>query len=573
VLGLLLVAVHAQPALASDLAWGTSGTGNGQFGFLRGIAADASGNVYVADGRPCTLDSCPDTNDRVQKFSPNGAFLGIIGSHGTGDGQLRDPMGLAVDSGGNVYVVDFTNNRVQKFSPTGQYVTQWPSQAWDVAVNSSGHVLTAGNDGVLEFTAAGAPVRTISPDFASQVNVGPDDVVYALHGTGCQGCGTLAAYDSSGNPLGALITGGASAGQLNWPGAFTVAPDGEIFVVDMTSGADPEFWLKRFDATGHLLGELRLVNVQGTGFTRPSGIVASGDYLFMAGDLSQDGHHFGPPRVLRLDKARATADIAARPNPAYAGAPAALDARGSTALGPIVRYQWDLDGNGTFETDSGADATISHAFDAPPSEVVHVRVTSDNGAVDTDGVRVQVRTRPPAGIVGVSINGGDQFTNDPHVSLKPVWPAFTLRITASNDGGFANAQGFPVDESIPWTLNSSRPERLPKTIYARFDDSTQTFQDDIILDETAPTLTSAQIEPSSEARRLVVAKSGGRYVLRLHARDKVSGVAKVQWGRSKKHRGKWRRYHSKIELRSAHSVWVRVRDRARNRSKWRRAEL
>lgn len=36
---------------------------------------------------------------------------------GTGDGQFDLPEGVAVDTSGNLYVVDFTNDRVQKFGP------------------------------------------------------------------------------------------------------------------------------------------------------------------------------------------------------------------------------------------------------------------------------------------------------------------------------------------------------------------------------------------------------------------------------------------------------------------------
>jgi hypothetical protein len=42
-----------------------SGSGPGQFGFVRGLAVDKSGNVYVSDGG----------NGRVQKLSPAGAPL------------------------------------------------------------------------------------------------------------------------------------------------------------------------------------------------------------------------------------------------------------------------------------------------------------------------------------------------------------------------------------------------------------------------------------------------------------------------------------------------------------------
>ena len=39
---------------------------------------------------------------------------------------------------------------------------------------------------------------------------------------------------------------------------------------------------------------------------------------------------------------------------------------GSTySIGPIVDYAWDLDGNGSFETDTGTDPHASHVYPAP----------------------------------------------------------------------------------------------------------------------------------------------------------------------------------------------------------------
>ena len=56
-------------------------------------------------------------NYRIQKFSSSGVFLAKWGTEGSGDGQFKDPRGIAVDGSGNVYVADYSNNRIQKFAP------------------------------------------------------------------------------------------------------------------------------------------------------------------------------------------------------------------------------------------------------------------------------------------------------------------------------------------------------------------------------------------------------------------------------------------------------------------------
>jgi tripartite motif-containing protein 71 len=96
-------------------SWGSSGAGNGQFGSPLYLAVDHSGNVYVAD----------NGNNRIQKFSSNGTFITSWGGSGSGNGLFRGPGGIAVDSAGNVYVSDYDNNRVQKFDNTGKFIAAW----------------------------------------------------------------------------------------------------------------------------------------------------------------------------------------------------------------------------------------------------------------------------------------------------------------------------------------------------------------------------------------------------------------------------------------------------------------
>lgn len=78
-----------------------------------GLAFDASGNLYVADY----------SNHRIRVISPAGVvstFAGT-GSAGSSNGSalsatFRNPMGVAVDASGNVYVADRLNHMIRKIS-------------------------------------------------------------------------------------------------------------------------------------------------------------------------------------------------------------------------------------------------------------------------------------------------------------------------------------------------------------------------------------------------------------------------------------------------------------------------
>lgn len=99
-------------------AFGTAGTGDGQFEFPTDVAFDSSGNIWVVD----------QGNNRVEKFNSKGEYLYQFGSFGTGDGQFRGPQGLAIDASGNLWVSDNSDHRVQKFNSKGEYLLKFGSE-------------------------------------------------------------------------------------------------------------------------------------------------------------------------------------------------------------------------------------------------------------------------------------------------------------------------------------------------------------------------------------------------------------------------------------------------------------
>ena len=86
-----------------------------------------------------------------------------------------------------------------------------------------------------------------------------------------------------------------------------------------------------------------------------------------------------------------------------------------------------------------------------------------------------------------------------------------------------------------WTLDSSGSERLPDR-YVRFANPTtasaQTFTDDIILDQTPPTIGQATLlGEGTGSSAAAVAAAKRKFTVRLRARDNASGVGKAQVAR------------------------------------------
>src|SRR4029078_5347352 len=92
------------------------------------------------------------------------------------------------------------------------------------------------------------------------------------------------------------------------------------------------------------------------------------------------------------------------PNPVRAGNPATLDASASTDGVGITKYEWDFDGNGTFDLDTGTTAKTTQTYLTPGVQHVAVRLTDARGRTGTAVGDLTVTARPTGSLpFGVSI--------------------------------------------------------------------------------------------------------------------------------------------------------------------------
>ena len=207
------------------------------------------------------------------------------------------------------------------------------------------------------------------------------------------------------------------------------------------------------------------------------------------------------------------------------------------------------------------------ARERDPSGLTVLRPAPDGGVTPLSRWHVPVHSDAPQGPPSVSINEGARYTNDPNVTLRLQGGGFYL---VDNDGAFGSGRTYSTPEgggTVPWTLARTGPERLPKTVYVRVFPHlrpSQIVTDDIVLDEIAPKVLGATL-----ARRASRGRSVRR--VRIRARDNASGVHRLQLTRTRARPGAWRRYRASVAPpRGRRAMWLRVRDRAGNRSKWRR---
>lgn len=146
---------------------------NAVFEDLKGIAVDASGNVYLSE----------TARHRVAKISSSGELRYIAGTGRAGysgdggpaeDAALNSPYGLAVDRAGNLYIADLLNGRIRVVGPDGKIrtaagggtapVAMTGTPALDAALRSPRNVAVdaAGNVYISEFE--GHRILRLTPD-------------------------------------------------------------------------------------------------------------------------------------------------------------------------------------------------------------------------------------------------------------------------------------------------------------------------------------------------------------------------------------------------------------------------
>ena len=240
---------------------GDNGPGSSaQLKFPNGVAVDAAGNVYIADG----------SNNRVRKVSPGGTITTVAGNGNccfSGDGgpatnaNLNTPRGVTIDAAGNLYIADSNNNRVRKVTAGGTITT--------VAGNGTGGY--SGDNGQAAAAQLSSP-NGVALDAAGNLyiadmnnqrvrKVDTSGVITTVAGNG------FCCYSGDNGP--------ATSANMNSPSAVVVDAGGNLFIADRNNER-----IRRVDTTGTIA---TVAGNGGLGFFGDGGIATNANLNNPAG--------------------------------------------------------------------------------------------------------------------------------------------------------------------------------------------------------------------------------------------------------------------------------------------------
>jgi sugar lactone lactonase YvrE len=373
---------HLDGVITTVAGWGPKGyfgdggdASNAQFNLPEGVAADAAGNIYIADTRNSVVrrvgrDGVITTIACV--YWPNGFSNANSGDGGLAiEARLLTPQGLAVDSSGNIFISDSNQSAIRRISPDGL-------------------IATFAGTGVAGFSGDGGPATNAALRYPSSVAVDPagglfiadsgNNRIRHVNATGLMstvaGFGK-AGYSGDGGPA-------VNAALLD-PSGVSVDPAGNVYIADtgnrairvVRPGGVIESLTKRGGALSALSNPVRLVT-DGLGAVLVADsyrnqifrVDAYGDVSPVAGD-GQLGY-FGDGGAATSAKMDYVGDIAIAP-----GGDILIADSGNNVVRRVSRPGPSLASLGPAAAKAGVyDVIVSSPYGSVTSAVVHVTVVA-----------------------------------------------------------------------------------------------------------------------------------------------------------------------------------------------------
>jgi len=298
-LGLLSASVTHAGTYSYVTQWGSVGSNIGQFYNPVGVAVDSSGNIYVTD----------KGNDRIQKFDSNGKYITQWSSY-YNNWKFNRPTGIAIDSEGNIYVANSWNKSIVKMNSKGGFITQWGSEVigdgkafspYGIAIDSSDNVYVVdvldSNSRIVKFNSNGYYLTQFGSwgHGNGEFNGLSHIAVDSLDNiyVADYNNNRIQKFDSDGNFLSSWGSYGSNSGQFYNPVGVAVDSSGSVYVVDKYN-----YRIQKFDNSGNYLIQWGSHGSYNGQFNVPSGIaVDSSGYVYVVDTGNNRIQKFAPPTM------------------------------------------------------------------------------------------------------------------------------------------------------------------------------------------------------------------------------------------------------------------------------------
>jgi sugar lactone lactonase YvrE len=424
-------------------AFGSSGTGNGQFSHPAGIALDAKGNLWVVD----------ENQYRVEKFNEAGEFFSAFGSQGTENGKFSRPTDVAVDAKGNLWVTDAGNSRIEEFNEKGEFVAKVGSAGSgnlqfsgpeSIAIDAKGNIWVGDtyNHRVQELNEKGEFIRAFGSNGSGQgqivestgIAVGPGGNVWVAD----WGNNRVEEFSETGSFIRQFGSEGTGNGQFKRPDVIDVDSRGNVWVGDQNNNRIQEFnqsgeYVAQFGSTGSGNGQFK--------FGWPMGIADNGKgSLWIADTGNNRVQRWQVPNYVPTYTSTFGSDGSGN-GQFYHPAGIAFDANGNLWVADENHYRVEeFNGAGEFLNAFGSQGTEDGKFSRPTD--VAVDPTGDIWVTDASNNRIEEFSETGKFLqkIGASGSGKGQFSGPESIAIDAkgnIWvgDTYNSRLQEFNETG------------------------------------------------------------------------------------------------------------------------------------------
>ena len=408
-----------------------------QLNLPRALAADAAGNLYIADR----------ANYRLRRLDSGGTITTVAGTGEpgfSGDGgpaaaaQLNSPEAVAVDGAGSLYIADENNHRIRQ-------------------VDRSGTITTVAGTGIRGFSGDGGPAAAAQLYSPSAVAVDRAGNLYVTdYGNHrirrVDPSGTITTHAGTGESGIRGDGGPAISAQLGFPQGVAVDSAGNLYIADTSNHR-----VRRVDRSGVI------TTIAGTGqegFSGDEGPAIAAQLAFPKGlavDAASNVYiaSWFNDRIRRIDSRGIITTVAGTEGPGFGGGNVgpvtfqfadprgiAVDGTGNLYIADTENYRIRrVDSSGTATTvagtgEPGFSGDNGPAIDAQLLRPTGLAVDGAGNLYIADTLNGLIRRVDPSGIITTFAGGGNILWEDigDNGPATDAWLLYPKGVAVDNSG-------------------------------------------------------------------------------------------------------------------------------------------